>query len=60
MYDLYACERVCVCYQSELLNIDGFYHGLVNYIDTKAKFRHLKKSKKEGLCGRCLSEFIDW
>ncbi len=33
----------------------GFLYGLINYKDINAKFRHLK-----GLCGRCLSEFIDW
>ncbi len=35
-------------------------HGLINYIDTKAKCHHLKNKSVEGLCGRCLSEFIDW
>jgi len=33
--------------------------GLINYIDTKAKCRHLKNWPVKGLCGRCLSEFID-
>ncbi len=33
-------------------------HGLVNYIDTKAKCRHLKNWPVKGLCGRCSSEFI--
>jgi len=31
-------------------------HGLINYIDTKAKC-HLKKLTGKG---RCLSDFIDW
>ncbi len=35
-------------------------HGLTNYIDTKAKCRHLKNWRVKRLCGRCLSEFIDW
>ncbi len=39
-------------------------HRLINYIDsvdTKANCRHLKYLPvKVGLCGRCLSEFIDW
>ncbi len=36
-------------------------HGLINYIDIKAKCRHLKKSwPVKGLCGSCLSKFIDW
>ncbi len=36
------------------------HHGLINYIDTKAKCRHLKYLSVKGLCGRCLPEFIDW
>jgi hypothetical protein len=37
-----------------------FSHGLINYQDTKAKCRHLKKlTYIKGLCGRSLSEFID-
>ncbi len=34
-------------------------HGLINYADTKAKWRHLKNWPVKGLCGRCLSKFID-
>ncbi len=30
-------------------------HGLINYIDTKAKCSHLKIWPVKGLCGRCLS-----
>jgi hypothetical protein len=37
----------------------GMTHGLLNYIDTKAKCRHIKKFTCKGLCSRCLSEFID-
>ncbi len=33
-----------------------FRHELINYIDTKAKCRHLNS----WLCGRCLAEFIEW
>ncbi len=35
----------------------GENHGLLNYIDTKAKCRHLKNWPVKALCGRCLSEF---
>jgi hypothetical protein len=35
-------------------------HGQITYIDTKAKCRHLKNLPVKGLCGMCLSEFIDW
>ncbi len=35
------------------------YHGLINYIETKAKCRHPKNWHVKGLCGSCLSEFID-
>ncbi len=35
-------------------------HGLINYVDTKAKCRHPKTLSVKGLCGRCLYEFIDW
>jgi hypothetical protein len=34
--------------------------GLFNCLDTKAKIRQLKHRPVKGLCGRCLSEFIDW
>jgi len=34
-------------------------HGLINYIDTKAKCHHLKELTCKVLCGRCVSEFID-
>jgi ribosomal protein L33 len=34
-------------------------HGQINYIDTKAKCRHLKKLSLKGLCGKCVLEFID-
>jgi hypothetical protein len=34
------------------------WHELINYIDTKAKYHQNLPVK--GLCGRCLSEFIDW
>ncbi len=32
----------------------SFQHGLMNYIDTKAKCRNLKNWPVKGLCGRCL------
>jgi hypothetical protein len=36
-------------------------HGLINFIDIKAKCRYLKQLTCKGtLWGRCLSEFIDW
>ncbi len=37
-----------------------YYHGLINYRDTKTKCRHLKKLTVKVLCGRCLLEFVDW
>ncbi len=30
-------------------------HGLINYIDSKAKCRHLNKFTCKGICGMCLS-----
>ncbi len=38
-----------------------YRHGLINFIDTKVKCHQLKilTCKVKGLCGRCLSEFID-
>jgi len=33
-------------------------HELFNFIDTKAKCRHLNMWPAKGLCGRCLSEFM--
>ncbi len=33
----------------------GGSHGLINFIDTNAKCRHLKKLPVKGLCGSCLS-----
>ncbi len=30
------------------------------FIETKAKCDYLKNLPVKGLCGRCLSEFIDW
>jgi hypothetical protein len=54
---------MCNCKPAGLFIATGMLctHGLINYIDNKAKCRHLKKlTYKEGLCGRCLSEFIDW
>ncbi len=41
---------------ASLLCNEQFIHGLINYIDTKANWRHLKKLPVKGLCGRCLSE----
>jgi hypothetical protein len=32
----------------------NFQHGLINYIDTKAKCRNLKNVPVKRLCGRCL------
>ncbi len=43
-------------------NPEWWGHTLFNYIDyidTEAKSRHLKNWPVKGLCGRCLSEFID-
>ncbi len=30
-------------------------HGLINYVDTNTKCRHLKKCSAKGLCARCLT-----
>ncbi len=35
-------------------------HGLINYKDAKAKCCHLKTWHIEGLCGRWLSEYVEW
>ncbi len=42
-------------YSIEAAVNDTSDHGLIHYIDTKAKCRHLKKLPVKGLCGRCLS-----
>ncbi len=42
------------------IGVYTYSHRLINYIDTKAKYRHLKYWTVKGLCGRCLSEFVDW
>ncbi len=42
--------------EMNLRGIFGWKHGLIKYINNKAKCRHLKKNwPAEGLCGRCLS-----
>ncbi len=55
---------LCNCKQAGLFIATGMQctHGLINYIDNKAKCRHLKKlTYKEGLCGRCFqSLYVDW
>jgi hypothetical protein len=51
----------CTCITHKYLSpVHGWHHGLINYIDTKAKCSLLKNLPVKGLCGRCLSEFIDW
>jgi len=35
-------------------------HGLINYIETKAKGCHLKKFTCKGTLRQCLSKFIGW
>jgi hypothetical protein len=37
-----------------------YKHGLINYIDTKTKWRHLQNLLVKELCGVCLLKFIDW
>jgi hypothetical protein len=49
-----------VCLRTQLNLLLGPLHGLINYKDTKAKCRHLKNLPVKGLCGKRLSEFIDW
>ncbi len=46
--------------KSEDFLVNTLGHWLINYIDTKAKCRHLKNWHVKGLRGRCLSEFINW
>jgi hypothetical protein len=42
-------------------NLNKENHGLINYIDTRAKCRHRKTNLPvKGHCGRCSSEFTDW
>jgi hypothetical protein len=36
------------------MNVQGASHGIINYIDTKAKYLHLNKMPVKGLCVRCL------
>ncbi len=44
-----------------LISASQKQHGLINYIDTKAKCLPSKKNwPVKGLSGRFLSEFIDW
>ncbi len=40
---------------------NSIIHGIINYIDTKAKCRHLKQFTCKGTLrqGRCFSEFLD-
>jgi hypothetical protein len=49
---------ICTAVIMSAIGAESFImnHGLINFIDTKAKCRHLNKI----LCRRCLSEFIDW
>ncbi len=52
-------EREC-----ETTVVEGVYHGLINYKDTKTKYK-MTSSKKIDLeryfaAGGCLLEFIDW
>ncbi len=49
-----------VCLRTLLNLLLGSLHGLINYIDTKAKCRHLKYWPVKGLFGKCLSKLIDW
>jgi hypothetical protein len=49
------CDDLCLvnflnCSLSILVN-----YGLINYIDIKAKCRHLQKIPEKRLCGTCLS-----
>ncbi len=48
----YLADNFCLFSQY----FEGFMHGLINFIDTKAS----SKNNMQGLCGRCLSEFLDW
>ncbi len=55
---LLACRSTLVSYSPSYVYSGTFtrihlYHGLNNYVDTKAKWRHLKNWHVKGLCGRC-------
>jgi hypothetical protein len=50
-----SCSCLCLSAKSSAFVFCRSLHGLINYIDAKAKCRHLKKFT----CGRCLSVFID-
>jgi hypothetical protein len=51
MYKYIWFVRACVCLcmlSVRAVNFDGFYLGLINYIETKGKCRHLKKFTSKG------------
>jgi hypothetical protein len=56
---LWPFTRAVRCFYG--IKNEKVHHGLINYIDAKAKCRPLKKNwPPKELCGRCLAEFIDW
>jgi hypothetical protein len=55
-FDLVCRASLLIFFDDELVSRR---HGLINSIDNKPKFRHLKKLPVKGLCNRCLSEFIN-
>ncbi len=65
-YSCYHCvSRACCCHPPLLGSLgsepgEDIAHVQINYKDTKAKWRPLKKLTCKGIYGRCLSEFIDW
>ncbi len=52
--------RKTTTFQNDQNPVNTLNHELINFIDTKAKCRHIKNWPVKGLCGRCVSEFIDW
>jgi hypothetical protein len=57
-YFIFILRRSCVYARAS--NPDTCTHGLINYIDTIAKCRHLNNWPVKGICGMRLSEFMDW
>jgi hypothetical protein len=57
-FSMCTLQPACIHY---FVSFPCCFHRLINFKDTKTKCRHIKKwTCIKGLCGRCLSEFIDW
>ncbi len=51
--------RISTCWSTGFLQ-ETCVNRLINYLDTKARCRHLKNWPVKGVCGMCLSYIIDW